>query len=105
MSPLEIQFALRKKNITQKALALRIGVSEMSVSDVINGKRVSDRIMRAIAEALGKNYLLVFPRYYLRPPRRNMSKAVAMSSSGDDIPLLAQDERVRVSCPRGNASQ
>lgn len=74
MTPLERQFELKKKGITQKALAEKIGVGQMVVSDVILGQRISNRVMRAIAEAIDKDHRLVFPEYYLRPPKRRTSR-------------------------------
>lgn len=74
MTPLDRQYALKKKNITQHKIATDLGVSDISVSDVINGLRVSDRIMRGIAEAIGKDARLVFAEYYLRAPKRKTSK-------------------------------
>jgi transcriptional regulator with XRE-family HTH domain len=74
MTPLERQFALKSKGITQHQLATELGVSDISVSDVINGHRVSDRIMRKIAAAIGEDVRLVFPEYYLRAPKRKTSK-------------------------------
>lgn len=77
MTPLEIQYRLKLKKITQKSIAARLGVSEMSVSDVVNKNIVSDRIMRAVAEAIGEDYLLVFAEYYLSPPKRKPRKSTA----------------------------
>lgn len=74
MTSLERQFALKSKGITQHRLAAELGVSDISVSDVINGHRVSDRIMRKIAAAIGEDVRLVFPEYYLRAPKRKTSK-------------------------------
>jgi transcriptional regulator with XRE-family HTH domain len=74
MTALERQFALKKKGTNQHQVAATLGVADVSVSDVITGKRVSDRIMRAIAAALGEDVRLVFPEYYLRPPKRSTSK-------------------------------
>ena len=74
MTPSEIQKQLKDHNLSQRAVAQRVGVSEVSVSDVVNGRRISDRIMRSIAEALGKDVRLVFPEYYLSPPKRKNSK-------------------------------
>jgi transcriptional regulator with XRE-family HTH domain len=74
MTPLERQFALKRKGITQTKIAEEIGVTPISVSDVINGHRVSDRIMRAIAERIDKDVRMVFPKYYLQPPKRKTSK-------------------------------
>jgi len=74
MTPNQRQFALKEKNLTQRAIAQKIGVTEVSVSDVIKGRRISDRIMRTVADALGDDVRLVFPEYYLRPPLRKTSK-------------------------------
>lgn len=74
MTPSEIQKRIKDANTTQRAIAQRIGVSEVSVSDVINGRRISDRVMRSVAETLGADVRLVFPEYYLRPPKRKTSK-------------------------------
>jgi transcriptional regulator with XRE-family HTH domain len=75
MTPLDRQYALKRKSITQQKIAEDLVVSPISVSDVINGHRVSDRIMRAIAAALGEDVRLVFPEYYLRAPKRKTSKS------------------------------
>ncbi len=74
MTPLERQFALKRQGTNQRKIADKLGVADVSVSDVITGKRVSDRIMRAIAAELGEDVRLVFPEYYLRPPKRSTSK-------------------------------
>jgi len=74
MTPLDRQFALKRKGITQHQIAIDHGVSDIAVSDVVLGHMVSDRIMRGIAAALGEDVRLVFPEYYLRPPKRNTSK-------------------------------
>ncbi|MEN6621256.1 MAG: helix-turn-helix transcriptional regulator [Smithella sp.] len=74
MTPLQRKIALIKLGITQKSIAEKIGVAEMTVSDVVKGKRISDRTMKAVAEAIGKDYRVVFPEYYLQPPKRSTSK-------------------------------
>lgn len=74
MTPLDRQFALKRKGITQHAIAVDLGVSDVAVSDVILGAMVSDRIMRAVAAALDEDVRLVFPEYYLRKPKRSTSK-------------------------------
>jgi len=78
MTPAKIQYLLKKSGLTQKALAQRIGVCEMTVSRVINKQIVSNRVMRAVAEAIGQDYHKVFPEYYLQPPKRRHSKAGAI---------------------------
>jgi len=77
MTPLQRQFALKERGITQHQLARDLGVHDVSVSDVILGRRVSDRIMRGIAAAIGKDVRSVFPQYYLQPPKRKTSKTAA----------------------------
>ena len=74
MTTREIKNALEDKKLTQRALAKEIGVSEMAVSDVINRKRISDRVMRAVAKAIGEDHRFVFSEYYMRPPKRRTSK-------------------------------
>lgn len=69
MTPLEIQRAIRKNGTTQKSIAQNLDVTEMSVSYVINKKMVSNRIMRAVARAIGKVPTEVFPEYYLEGPK------------------------------------
>ena len=74
MTPLEIQFELKKLGITQKEIAKELGVSEMIVSKVINKQMVSNRVMQAVARAIKMDHRAVFPEYYFRPKRRVTSK-------------------------------
>jgi len=78
MHPADIQSALKKNGITQKAIAQKLGVSEMSVSIIIHRHRTSDRIMRAVADAIGRDHRQVFPEYYNRGPKRKTSKVAVM---------------------------
>lgn len=66
MTPLEIQFGLKKREITQKEIALDLSVSEMAVSLVINKMTVSDRIMKAVSKAIKMDHRAVFPEYYFK---------------------------------------
>jgi len=66
MTPLEIQFELKKKEITQKELALDLGVCEMAVSLVINKRSISDKIMKAISRAIKRDHRAVFPEHYFK---------------------------------------
>jgi lambda repressor-like predicted transcriptional regulator len=75
MSPLEIQFALKKRGSSQREIATMLGIHPVSVSKTIWRKNISDRVMRAIAQAIGEDHRLVWPEYYLRPPLRKHSKA------------------------------
>lgn len=76
MTPEQIKKAIRNKKTTQRAIAEKLDRAEMSVSLVIRRERISDYIMRGIAEAIGKEHTAVFPEYYLRPPKRSTSKTV-----------------------------
>lgn len=75
MDAIDIQYHLKKRGIPQKQLALELGVGDMAVSNVINKRIVSDRIMKAVAKAIGRDVIEVFPEYYLKPPKRKTSQA------------------------------
>lgn len=64
MDPLEIQYALKKRGITQARLAVEANVSEMSISRVIKRKMKSDRLQRFVAAKLGQPVTCVFPDRY-----------------------------------------
>jgi lambda repressor-like predicted transcriptional regulator len=74
MHPADIKATIRKKGLTQERIARQIGVTPMTVSEVINKRLVSDRVMRGIAAALGKDHRVLFSWYYLKPPKRSTSK-------------------------------
>lgn len=75
MTPKQRKDALKKKRVTQKEIAEKLGISEMSVSKAIHELIVSDRIYTAVAAAIGKPKDRVFSRYYHGPRRRRTSKA------------------------------
>jgi len=70
MDPADIQHRLKKRGIKQRKLAEDLGVSETAVSFVIHRKSVSDRIMRAISDAIGEDPHFVFVEYYFSRTRR-----------------------------------
>jgi len=70
MHPADIQAALKRKDITQKEISGECGVSEMAVSLVINKRMISDRIMRAVAEKIERDPLVVFSDYYFSAAKR-----------------------------------
>jgi len=74
MKPLKIQYELKLRGIQQADIARDLGVSSMAVSHVVNRTIVSDRIMRAVAAAIGRDHREVFPDYYLSKPKRSTSK-------------------------------
>uniref|UniRef100_A0A6M3KPT9 Putative transcription regulatory protein n=1 Tax=viral metagenome TaxID=1070528 RepID=A0A6M3KPT9_9ZZZZ len=78
MTPLEIQFELKKRGKMQKDIADRVGVSGMTVSKVIHRLTVSDRVMREIAAAIEKDHREVFADYYFRPAKRSTSKVISL---------------------------
>ncbi|RJQ78936.1 MAG: XRE family transcriptional regulator [Desulfobacteraceae bacterium] len=51
-SPAKIQYLLKEAGYTQKQIAEEEGVSEMTVSNVINFNRVSKRLMIAVASRI-----------------------------------------------------
>jgi lambda repressor-like predicted transcriptional regulator len=74
MTPNRIQYELKEHGVTQKALAQKIGVGEIHVSCVVRKLRISDRVMRAVAEAICAPVQSVFPEYYNAPAKRRTSK-------------------------------
>jgi transcriptional regulator with XRE-family HTH domain len=70
-TPRDIQNELKDRQITQKEIAQEQQVSEMSISDVINFRMVSRRLMAAIAEKIEKDPTEVFYWYFgaKRPAR------------------------------------
>lgn len=78
MTPLKIQYELRSRGIRQRDLAVEWGCTEQHVGQIILKNRVSDRIMRAIAQKIGRDYRQVFPEYYLQPAKRKTSKVAVV---------------------------
>ena len=80
MTPEQIQKALKKRKITQKKIATDLGLSEMSVSRCIKYFHlrigISDKIMTAVADAIGKPKEQVFSDYYKGPRLRSTSKSL-----------------------------
>ena len=76
MTPQEIQKALQEKKTTPKAITGKLGVSEMIVSKVVHGMIVSDRIMKAVALAIGKPKTEVLPGSCFGLKLRRTSKAL-----------------------------
>lgn len=64
ITPLDIQYLLKKRKITQKSLAKKYGKSEMAISDVINFRLVSRPLMRAIAKEIDMPADVVFAWYF-----------------------------------------
>ena len=75
MEPLDIQYFLRKKGISQADLARKLGVSPMAISMVIHKRMISDRIMKEISEIIGKDHRYVFGEYYYDKKRQHDQEA------------------------------
>ena len=80
MTPEKIKKALKEHATTQKVIAKKLNVSEMSVSRVIYRGSTSDRIMTAVASAIGKDKGEVFPDYYYGPKLRSTSKVISKAA-------------------------
>ncbi len=61
MQVAQIRFLLKIHDKTQRDVARHLGVSEAAVSQVINGKRRSQRIEKALARILGVSRKVLFP--------------------------------------------
>ncbi len=70
ITPLDIQYLLKKKGLTQRQLADKLGKSPMAISDVINFRRVSRPIMQAISKEIGMEPEVVFAWYFNGTGRR-----------------------------------
>jgi len=77
MHTADIQAALKKKGLSQRQVATDLGVSPITVSNIVRKDRVSAKIMRYIAELINKDPREVFPEYFLKPPKRSHSKVNA----------------------------
>jgi len=72
MHPADIQAALKKRGITQKAIADELGVCPWHISGVIHfpEARPSDRVFKAIARKIGRDHREVFPAHYLKKSKK-----------------------------------
>ncbi len=68
MDPEEIRIELfkRRRQVTITAISRKLGCSRQAIYMVIDRKFISDRIMTAVAETIGKDKKAVFPEYYLK---------------------------------------
>jgi lambda repressor-like predicted transcriptional regulator len=73
----EIQEAIHQSPINQAAIARELRVSTVTVSDVIKGRTTSQRVHRAIAEAIGRDVKEIWPEIYLHgEPKRGRKMVV-----------------------------
>jgi transcriptional regulator with XRE-family HTH domain len=57
MTPNEIKSLMILKGIKQTDIATKLSIRKSSVSNTISGRRSTPRIRKAVAEALGEDYL------------------------------------------------
>ena len=74
MHTADIQAELKKRGLTQKAIADELGIKPISVSAVISKRSISSRVMRYVAKRIGRDPREVFPEYFLQPAKRRHSK-------------------------------
>lgn len=65
MTPIEIRVAILRAQTTQAAIARSVGCSRELIHRVIEGKVVSDRARRAIADAISIPAERIWRSYYL----------------------------------------
>ena len=70
MHPADIQAALKKLGYTQKQIAEELGIEPINISRVIHHIANSERVRRAVADAIGIDRTIVFEEYYRKPNRR-----------------------------------
>jgi len=70
MHPANIQAELKIRGITQKSIADELEVTEFHISEVINKKRISDQVMKAVSKKIDRDHHEVFPEYYFSKKRR-----------------------------------
>ncbi len=69
MHPAFIQAEMKKSGTTQVTIARSVGVSAMTVSQVIHGTTTSRRVAQAISEAIGIPMDTLWPERYSHPKR------------------------------------
>jgi lambda repressor-like predicted transcriptional regulator len=71
MSPVDIRIEMLKRGVSQSALARQERVRPVSIYRTIEGTLVSDRLRKAIANAIEKDIRLIWPDpYYYGDPRK-----------------------------------
>ena len=61
MTPVERKVELMKRGVTMASIAKKLGVHFSHVGHVVNDRRRSPEVEKAIAEAIGKPLKKVFP--------------------------------------------
>ena len=86
MSPTEIRIAMLKTGVTQAGIARELDVDKSAVHLIIEGRAVSDRIRRKIAERVGLDVAVIWPSTYRygspRKAGRPFCHAVSKAAGG-----------------------
>jgi hypothetical protein len=85
MNPLEIQMSLNfalysgyeKRKITRKVLADKLGVTAFHSSEIVDKRRILERVMKAIAEKIGRGPRESFPAHNFSSPKWKTLKQLA----------------------------
>jgi lambda repressor-like predicted transcriptional regulator len=64
MDPIDIQYELKKRGISQKQIAKETERSEMSISKVIRKESTSKYLMQIISEKIERDPTEVFPEHF-----------------------------------------
>lgn len=75
MHPEFIKAEMRSRGVTPAALADELGVSRMTVSNVIHGKGVSARIAARISEVIGTPVHKIWPGMYGAAGRSSLRRS------------------------------
>jgi len=75
---MSLNFALysgyEKRKITRKVLADKLGVTAFHSSEIVSKNGISDRVMKAIAEKIGRGHRESYPVHDLSSPKWKILK-------------------------------
>jgi len=78
---MSLNFALysgyEKRKITRKVLADKLGVTALHSSEIVDKRRILDRVMKAIAEKIGRGHRESFPAHNFSSPKWKTLKQLA----------------------------
>jgi transcriptional regulator with XRE-family HTH domain len=95
--PTRLRAGMGRKGLSQRAFAAKAGVQVQSVTNWLNGKRISTDRLPAIAEALGMSLDELLG--HAPPPPSGPSpqaRATPMPESADQLPLAQHDAATRI---------
>lgn len=77
MTPIERQFELRKRGITQRAIAKEIGMHEITIGRIMLGQLKSPRGIEFISAKIGCDPQVVFPEYFNQDDNKGRRRKAA----------------------------